>query len=141
MRVVVACALVAGLLALAPVSVAQTPPPPAKPGSVPRGPTTREALDQYLKGDYEAAVGNPPKLARFNFEDAERWMSSGGAAAAEAFLSAGMVDRLLLYRAPVEFSDGIPAFREPGPTGVPEGWRLADRRRLGSDTLEVYHPG
>ena len=83
MRVAVACALAGGLLALSPVSVAQTPPAPAKSGSVPRGPTTREALDQYLKGDYEAAVGNPPKLARFNFEDAERWMSSGGAAAAE----------------------------------------------------------
>lgn len=78
MRVVVACALVAGLLALAPVSVAQTPPAPAKSGSVPRGPTTREALDQYLKGDHEAAVGSPPKLARFNFEDAERWITASG---------------------------------------------------------------
>ena len=84
MRVVATCVLAAGLLAvLAPIGVAQTPPTPPKSGPVPRGPTTREALDQYLKGDYEAAVGNPPRLARFNFEDAERWMSAGGEAATE----------------------------------------------------------
>jgi diaminohydroxyphosphoribosylaminopyrimidine deaminase/5-amino-6-(5-phosphoribosylamino)uracil reductase len=64
----------------------------------------------------------------------------GGAAASEAFLAAGLVDRVLLYRAPVAFGDGIAAFRNPAPEGVPAGWRLADRRRLGSDTLEVYHP-
>jgi diaminohydroxyphosphoribosylaminopyrimidine deaminase/5-amino-6-(5-phosphoribosylamino)uracil reductase len=62
----------------------------------------------------------------------------GGAATAAAFLAAGLVDRLLLYRAPIEFGEGAAAFRDPGPDGVPPGWRLADRRRLGSDTLEVY---
>ena len=67
-------------------------------------------------------------------------MVEGGAAVAEAFLSQGLVDRLLLYRSPTEFGDGIPAFRDPGPSGVPAGWRLADRRQLGSDTLEVYYP-
>lgn len=64
----------------------------------------------------------------------------GGSAVAEAFLAARLVDRLLLYRAPVTFGEGIRAFRNPGPDGVPAGWRLVDRRRLGSDTLEVYHP-
>ncbi len=65
----------------------------------------------------------------------------GGALTAEAFLAAGLVDRLLLYRAPVAFGDGIAGFRNAGPTGVPEGWHLADRRPLGSDTLEVYTRG
>jgi riboflavin biosynthesis pyrimidine reductase len=51
------------------------------------------------------------------------------------------VDRLLLYRAPVVFGEGIPAFRDPGSNGVPSGWTLEDRRPLGSDTLEVYTPG
>jgi tetratricopeptide (TPR) repeat protein len=50
---------------------------------VPRGPSTREALDQYLKGDHQAALANPPTLGRFNYEDAERWVASGGAAATE----------------------------------------------------------
>jgi diaminohydroxyphosphoribosylaminopyrimidine deaminase/5-amino-6-(5-phosphoribosylamino)uracil reductase len=65
----------------------------------------------------------------------------GGAEVARAFLAAGLVDRLLLYRSPTEFGEGIRAFREPGPGGVPDGWQLADRRQLGSDTLEVYYPG
>jgi diaminohydroxyphosphoribosylaminopyrimidine deaminase/5-amino-6-(5-phosphoribosylamino)uracil reductase len=70
--------------------------------------------------------------------DAQYLMVEGGAEVAEAFLAAGLVDRLMLYRAPMEFGAGIAAFRSPGPDGVPVGWRRADRRRLGSDTLEVY---
>lgn len=70
--------------------------------------------------------------------DAQYLMVEGGAIVAEAFLSTGLVDRLLLYRAPVGFGEGIPAFRAPGPSGVPAGWRLSDRRQLGSDALEVY---
>ena len=73
--------------------------------------------------------------------DAQWLMVEGGAGAAEAFLAAGLVDRLMVYRAPIEFGEGIAAFREAGPAGVPAGWQRADRRQLGSDTLEVYIPG
>jgi diaminohydroxyphosphoribosylaminopyrimidine deaminase/5-amino-6-(5-phosphoribosylamino)uracil reductase len=45
------------------------------------------------------------------------------------------VDRFLLYRAPVAFGEGLPAFAH----GFPPGFALIDRRTLGSDTLEVYH--
>ena len=62
----------------------------------------------------------------------------GGAEAAEAFLAAGLVDRLLLYRSPTRFGEGIPAFRTSGEDGVPEGWRLIDRRTFAVDTLEIY---
>jgi tetratricopeptide (TPR) repeat protein len=82
MRVVAAGVLAAGILALAPIGIAQTPQTTAKPGPASRGPSTREVLDQYLKGDYEAALANPATLGRFNFEDADRWVSSGGTAAA-----------------------------------------------------------
>jgi diaminohydroxyphosphoribosylaminopyrimidine deaminase/5-amino-6-(5-phosphoribosylamino)uracil reductase len=58
----------------------------------------------------------------------------GGAQVAQAFLAADLVDRLLLYRAPVTFGEGI----APLPDGVPGGFTLSDRRRLGSDILEVY---
>lgn len=64
----------------------------------------------------------------------------GGAATATAFLEAGLVDRLLLYRAPILLG-GRPAIRDLGLTdvGAAQGrWRLIDRRRLGSDALEVY---
>jgi diaminohydroxyphosphoribosylaminopyrimidine deaminase/5-amino-6-(5-phosphoribosylamino)uracil reductase len=69
--------------------------------------------------------------------DAQYLLVEGGAEIADAFLSAGLVDRLLLYRAPVEFGDGIAAFRG---SGWPTGWRLVGKRQLGSDTLEVYTP-
>jgi len=70
--------------------------------------------------------------------DAQYLLLEGGAGVAEAFLAAGLVDRLLLYRAAVEFGEGIAGFARPGPNGVPAGWILADRRPLGSDRLEVY---
>ena len=70
--------------------------------------------------------------------DARYLLVEGGAEVAERFLSGGLVDRVLLYRAPVEFGEGIAAFGDPSPNGVPDGWDLAERRQLGSDTLEVY---
>ena len=70
--------------------------------------------------------------------DARYLLVEGGADVADAFLSAGLVDRLLLYRAAAEFGDGIPAFRN---RALPAGWHLDDRRCLGSDTLEVYIRG
>ncbi len=76
MRFVASGVLAAGLCALAPIVAAQTEQAPAKTGPAPRIPSTRDVLDQYLKGDYEAAVGNPPTLPSFNFKDAERWISS-----------------------------------------------------------------
>jgi diaminohydroxyphosphoribosylaminopyrimidine deaminase / 5-amino-6-(5-phosphoribosylamino)uracil reductase len=68
--------------------------------------------------------------------DAHYLMVEGGAAVAQSFLSAGLVDRMLLYRAPVEFGEGIAAF----PGGFPAGWQAVDRRKLGNDTLEIYEP-
>lgn len=64
----------------------------------------------------------------------------GGAKAATAFLAAGLVDRLLIYRAPVLLG-GRPALGDFGLAGLAQAhgkWRLAERRVLGSDTLEVY---
>jgi diaminohydroxyphosphoribosylaminopyrimidine deaminase/5-amino-6-(5-phosphoribosylamino)uracil reductase len=64
----------------------------------------------------------------------------GGAGAATAFLAAGLVDRLLIYRAPVLLG-GRPALGDFGLAGLAQAhgrWALAERRRLGSDTLEVY---
>ena len=81
------------------------------------------------------ALAKPADIAGL---DGQYLLVEGGAEVADAFLTAGLVDRLLLYRAPTEFGQGIAAFRNPGPSGVPLGWHLADRRRLGSDTLEVY---
>jgi diaminohydroxyphosphoribosylaminopyrimidine deaminase / 5-amino-6-(5-phosphoribosylamino)uracil reductase len=65
----------------------------------------------------------------------------GGAQTAAAFLAVGLVDRLLLYRAPILIGGGMPAIGEIGLGSLREAhgrWRLTDRRQLGSDTLEVY---
>jgi len=64
----------------------------------------------------------------------------GGAGAASAFLAAGLVDRLLIYRAPVLLG-GRPALGDFGLSslaGAHGKWRMTERRQLGSDTLEVY---
>jgi diaminohydroxyphosphoribosylaminopyrimidine deaminase / 5-amino-6-(5-phosphoribosylamino)uracil reductase len=83
------------------------------------------------------AIPHPVAITSFGLQ---HLLVEGGAEAADAFLSAGLVDRLLLYRSLTAFGDGVPAFRNPGSDGVPPGWRLADRRQLGSDTLESYYP-
>jgi diaminohydroxyphosphoribosylaminopyrimidine deaminase/5-amino-6-(5-phosphoribosylamino)uracil reductase len=65
----------------------------------------------------------------------------GGAQTAAAFLAADLVDRLLLYRAPVVIGGGRHAIGDIGLGSLAEAhgrWRLADRRQLGSDVLEVY---
>jgi len=81
------------------------------------------------------AVARPSDIAG---RELQHLLVEGGAGVAEAFLAQDLVDRLLVYRSPVEFGDGIPAFRHPGPTGVPAGWRLVDRRAFAPDTLEIY---
>jgi diaminohydroxyphosphoribosylaminopyrimidine deaminase/5-amino-6-(5-phosphoribosylamino)uracil reductase len=107
------------------------------PGLESRSPQ-RLVLTSGVAPEGWTALGDPAQIAGL---DAQYLMVEGGAQVAEAFLAASLVDRLLLYRSPVEFGEGIAAFRTPGAEGVPAGWRLADRRLLGSDTLEVYTPG
>lgn len=73
--------------------------------------------------------------------DMQYLLVEGGGGAAASFLAAELVDRLLLYRAPVLIGAGRPAVGDLGlaDLGSAHGrWRLADRRQLGSDTLEVY---
>lgn len=65
----------------------------------------------------------------------------GGARTAANFLRAGLVDRLLLYRAPILIGAGRPGIADLGLTALADAhgrWQLSDRRVLGKDTLEVY---
>lgn len=65
----------------------------------------------------------------------------GGGQTAAAFLKAGLVDKLMLYRAREPLREGIPAFGSLGPApaqGALPGWTRIDRRALGRDTLEIY---
>jgi len=65
----------------------------------------------------------------------------GGAETAASFLHGDLVDRLLIYRAPILIGTGRPALGEIGVEALAQAhgrWRRADTRQLGSDTLEVY---
>ncbi len=79
-------------------------------------------------------VASPAEIC--GLADCQYLMVEGGAQVAQAFLAAGLVDRIMLYRAPVTFGGGIPAF----PAGPPIGWAVTDRRTLGPDTLEILEP-
>ncbi len=65
----------------------------------------------------------------------------GGALTAAAFLKADLVDRLLLYRAPIVVGGGKAAIGDIGLASLGRAhdrWHLQDRRTLGPDMLELY---
>jgi diaminohydroxyphosphoribosylaminopyrimidine deaminase/5-amino-6-(5-phosphoribosylamino)uracil reductase len=73
--------------------------------------------------------------------DCNNLLVEGGAMTASSFLRAGLVDCLLLYRAPILIGAGKACLGDIGlhKLGDAHGlWRLADTRRLGNDRLEVY---
>ena len=70
-----------------------------------------------------------------------RLLIEGGATLATAFLTAGLVDRIYWFRAPLIIGgDGLSGI---GPLSADRltqalGFRMADQRRLGNDVLELY---
>jgi diaminohydroxyphosphoribosylaminopyrimidine deaminase/5-amino-6-(5-phosphoribosylamino)uracil reductase len=74
--------------------------------------------------------------------DGTDWlMVEGGAEVAAAFLERDMVDRLLLYRAPVLIGRGRGALGDIGLADLAHAhgrWRLDDTRLLGKDRMESY---
>ncbi|MGN6376564.1 MAG: bifunctional diaminohydroxyphosphoribosylaminopyrimidine deaminase/5-amino-6-(5-phosphoribosylamino)uracil reductase RibD [Sphingomonas sp.] len=84
-------------------------------------------------------IASPDAIA--SLDGVDHLLVEGGAATAAAFLAADLVDRLLLYRAPILIGGGRAAIGDIGLTDLAAAhgrWRLADARRLGSDRLEVY---
>lgn len=72
---------------------------------------------------------------------ADTVLVEGGAAAASAFLADDLVDRLLLYRAPILIGGGRAALGDIGLADLAAAhgrWALRDTRMLGSDRLDVY---
>jgi diaminohydroxyphosphoribosylaminopyrimidine deaminase/5-amino-6-(5-phosphoribosylamino)uracil reductase len=75
------------------------------------------------------------------FGDAQYLFVEGGAQTAAAFLAADMVDRLLLYRAPIVIGSGLPCIGDIGLASLADAhgrWRAMHRQTLGSDLLDVY---
>lgn len=73
--------------------------------------------------------------------DCNSLIVEGGAQTASAFLRAGLVDRLMLYRAPILIGGGNPCLGDIGLTDLAAAhgrWQLSDTQMLGKDRFEVY---
>lgn len=77
----------------------------------------------------------------FRLHDVNDLLVEGGSATATAFLAEDLIDRILIYRAPIIVGEGKSSFGYVGLDAVADAhgrWRLVDERRLGVDRLEVY---
>ena len=84
-------------------------------------------------------LGNPQDVYRLH--DVNDLLVEGGSATATAFLSEDLVDRILIYRAPIIVGEGRSSFGYVGLDAIADAhgrWRLVDEQRLGVDRLEVY---
>jgi diaminohydroxyphosphoribosylaminopyrimidine deaminase/5-amino-6-(5-phosphoribosylamino)uracil reductase len=84
------------------------------------------------------AIAAPEDIA--SLDGVDHLLVEGGAATAAAFLAADLVDRLLLYRAPILVGGGrtLPDIGLCDLAGAHGRWHLLDARPLGSDRVEVY---
>jgi diaminohydroxyphosphoribosylaminopyrimidine deaminase/5-amino-6-(5-phosphoribosylamino)uracil reductase len=95
--------------------------------------TRGEAVDGW------EILRNPQDV--FGLHDVNDLLVEGGSATATAFLSEDLVDRILIYRAPIIVGEGKSSFGYVGLDAIADAhdrWRLIDDRRLGVDRLEVY---
>lgn len=84
-------------------------------------------------------VATPADIA--TMPDVQYLYVEGGAQTATAFLAAGLVDRLELYRAPIIAGAGGNALAEIGLADLDSeagAWRTVENRQLGSDTFTAY---
>jgi diaminohydroxyphosphoribosylaminopyrimidine deaminase/5-amino-6-(5-phosphoribosylamino)uracil reductase len=73
--------------------------------------------------------------------DVNDLLVEGGSATATAFLAEDLIDRILIYRAPIIVGEGKSSFGYIGLEGIADAhgrWRAGDARALGVDRLEVY---
>lgn len=86
-----------------------------------------------------STIADPADIATLDRVD--HLMIEGGAETAAAFLRADLVDRLLLYRAPILIGSGLAGIGDIGLTNLADAhgrWRQTDQRQFGPDRLEVY---
>ena len=108
------------------------------PGLEERSP--RRAL--LTRGDpveHWETLHSPNDVCRLH--DVNDLLVEGGSATATAFLAEDLVDRILIYRAPIIVGEGKSSFGYVGLDAIADAhgkWRSADEQRLGVDRLEVY---
>ena len=95
--------------------------------------TRGEAVDGW------ETLRNPGDV--FRLHDVNDLLVEGGSSTATAFLSEDLVDRILIYRAPIIVGEGKSSFGYVGLDAIADAhgrWRFVDEQRLGVDRLEVY---
>ena len=95
--------------------------------------TRGEAVDGW------EILQNPQDVHRLH--DVNDLLVEGGSSTATAFLTEDLVDRILIYRAPIIVGEGKSSFGYVGLDAIADAhgrWDLTDERRLGVDRLEVY---
>lgn len=95
--------------------------------------TDKDMPEHWLQLDEPTAIAG---LAAVNW-----LLVEGGAQTAASFLAADLVDRILLYRAPIIIGGGLPSIADIGLEKLAEAhghWRRTDQRDLGQDMLEIY---
>ena len=88
--------------------------------------------------DWET-LRNPRDIYRLH--DVNDLLVEGGSGTATAFLGDDLVDRILIYRAPIIVGEGKSSFGYVGLDAIADAhgrWKLVDEQRLGVDRLEVY---
>ncbi|MEY2943337.1 MAG: hypothetical protein RLY97_1351, partial [Pseudomonadota bacterium] len=73
--------------------------------------------------------------------DVQYLLIEGGAQTAAAFLAANLVDRLLIYRAPIIIGGGLLSIADLGLKNLADAhgiWQRNDHRPLGPDTLDIF---
>ena len=84
-------------------------------------------------------LGSPDEV--FGLSDVNDLLVEGGSGAASAFLMADLVDRMLIYRAPIIIGAGKSSVGYVGLTALADAhgrWAFTESRPLGIDRLEVY---
>ena len=82
-------------------------------------------------------------LVKLREEGIRDLLVEGGAALASSFMQEQLVDRLVIFRAPIILGAGaVNAFSALGPFDVEQAvrWRLVETKRFGDDEMTVYAP-
>jgi diaminohydroxyphosphoribosylaminopyrimidine deaminase/5-amino-6-(5-phosphoribosylamino)uracil reductase len=95
--------------------------------------TRGEAVDGW------ETLRNPRDVC--GLHDVNDLLVEGGSSTATAFLAEDLVDRILIYRAPIIVGEGKSSFGYVGLDAIADAhgrWRFVDEESLGVDRLEVY---
>lgn len=100
---------------------------------------TRYVLTRGEAPTGATAIAAPQDIAQLT--EVQYLYVEGGAATAQAFLDAGLVDELHIYTAPVTIGGGVKAPVALWPAALADpacGWRMTEQRQLGSDRFTAY---